>query len=77
MKAVLWGTRGSLGSASAETVVAPPQASPAQRTGWLVPAHDAGALAAAIAEALDLRSAARDAAHPLRVPYRRHTVAGP
>jgi len=46
--------------ASAETVVAPPQAPPAQRTGWLVPAHDAGALAAAIAEALDLRSAARD-----------------
>jgi len=46
--------------ASAETVVAPPQAPPAQRTGWLVPAHDAGALAAAIAEALDLRAAARD-----------------
>ncbi|MCB1536882.1 MAG: glycosyltransferase family 4 protein [Rhodoblastus sp.] len=46
--------------ASAETVVAPPNAAPAQRTGWLVPAHDAGALAAAIAEALDLRSAARD-----------------
>ncbi|MCB1542396.1 MAG: glycosyltransferase family 4 protein [Rhodoblastus sp.] len=46
--------------ASAETVVAPPAASPAQRTGWLVPAHDAGALAAAIAEALDLRAAARE-----------------
>lgn len=46
--------------ASAETVVAPPQAAPPQRTGWLVPAHDAGALAAAIAEALDLRAAARD-----------------
>lgn len=46
--------------ASAETVVAPFQAAPAQRTGWLVPAHDAGALAAAVAEALDLRAAARD-----------------
>ena len=46
--------------ASAETVVAPPGAAPAQRTGWLVPVHDASALAAAIAEALDLRTAARE-----------------
>lgn len=46
--------------ASAETVVAPPDASAAQRTGWLVPAHDAGELAAAIAEALDLGMAARE-----------------
>jgi len=46
--------------ASAETVVAPPDAPAAQRTGWLVPAHDAGELAAAIAEALDLGMAARE-----------------
>ncbi|HMN73276.1 MAG TPA: glycosyltransferase family 4 protein [Rhodoblastus sp.] len=46
--------------ASAETVVAPPEAPAARRTGWLVPAHDAGDLAAAIAEALDLRTSARE-----------------
>ena len=46
--------------ASAETVVAPPEAAPGQRTGWLTPAHDAGELAAAIGEALDLRTSARE-----------------
>ncbi len=46
--------------ASAETVVAPPDAPAAQRTGWLVPAQDAGELAAAIAEALDMRTSARE-----------------
>ena len=47
--------------ASVETVFAPPEALPAQRTGWRVPPGDAPALAGAIAEALDLRAAARDA----------------
>lgn len=47
--------------ASAETALAPPDVPAAQRTGWLTPAGDAPALAAAIGEALDLRAAARDA----------------
>lgn len=46
--------------ASAETVLAPPEVGPGQRTGWLTPAHDAGELAVAIAEALDLRTSARE-----------------
>lgn len=46
--------------ASAETVLAPPDVAPGQRTGWLTPAHDAGELASAIAEALDLRTSARE-----------------
>ncbi len=47
--------------ASVETVFAPPEALPAERTGWRVPPGDAPALADAIAEGLDLRAAARDA----------------
>ncbi|MFV0282061.1 MAG: glycosyltransferase family 4 protein [Rhodoblastus sp.] len=46
--------------ASAETVIGPPGAPAGQRTGWLTPAGDAGALASASAEALDLRAAARE-----------------
>ncbi|KQT53524.1 glycosyl transferase [Methylobacterium sp. Leaf456] len=44
-----------------ETVLAPPDVDPAQRTGWRVPAGDAVALADALAEALTLRASARDA----------------
>lgn len=44
-----------------ETVLAPPQVSPGQRTGWRVPAGDAGALADALIEALSLGASARDA----------------
>jgi glycosyltransferase involved in cell wall biosynthesis len=47
--------------ASAETVLAPPESDPSERTGWRAPPADASALAAAIGEALDLRAAARDA----------------
>jgi len=46
--------------ASAETVIAPPNAPPAQRTGWLIPSGNRHELAAAIAEALDLRMSARE-----------------
>jgi glycosyltransferase involved in cell wall biosynthesis len=44
-----------------ETVLAPPDVSASQRTGWRVPPGDAGALAAALAEALSLGASARDA----------------
>ncbi len=44
-----------------ETVLAPPQTLPSERTGWRVPAGDAAALAAALGEALALRPSARDA----------------
>lgn len=44
-----------------ETVVAPPDAGPDQRTGWRVPAGDAAALATALAAALALGASARDA----------------
>jgi glycosyltransferase involved in cell wall biosynthesis len=44
-----------------ETVLAPPQVTPAERTGWRVPPGDAAALAASLAEALALRPSARDA----------------
>ncbi|SFI68071.1 Glycosyltransferase involved in cell wall bisynthesis [Bosea sp. OK403] len=44
-----------------ETVLAPPQVTPAERTGWRVPPGDAAALAASLAEALTLRPSARDA----------------
>jgi glycosyltransferase involved in cell wall biosynthesis len=47
--------------ASSETVLAPPGCAPSERTGWLTPPDDAEALAAAIAEALDLNAAGRDA----------------
>lgn len=43
-----------------ETVLAPPQVSPAERTGWRVPPGDAAALAAALESALSLRPSARD-----------------
>ncbi|WNJ89254.1 glycosyltransferase family 4 protein [Bosea sp. 685] len=44
-----------------ETVLAPPQVTPAERTGWRVPPGDAAALAASLSEALALRPSARDA----------------
>ncbi|MGO4172287.1 glycosyltransferase family 4 protein [Bosea sp. TAF32] len=44
-----------------ETVLAPPQVTPGERTGWRVPPGDASALAAGLAEALSLRPSARDA----------------
>ena len=44
-----------------ETVLAPPQCAPQERTGWRVPPGDAEALAAAIADVLSLRPSARDA----------------
>ncbi|MCJ2006867.1 glycosyltransferase family 4 protein [Methylobacterium sp. J-092] len=44
-----------------ETVLSPPEVSAGQRTGWRVPAGDAAALAAALAEALLLGASARDA----------------
>ncbi|HEY5794412.1 MAG TPA: glycosyltransferase family 4 protein [Bosea sp. (in: a-proteobacteria)] len=43
-----------------ETVLAPPQVSPGERTGWRVPPGDAPALAAALEGALALRPSARD-----------------
>ena len=44
-----------------EIVLAPPQASHEQRTGWIVPPGDGGALAAAVESALTLGASARDA----------------
>jgi glycosyltransferase involved in cell wall biosynthesis len=44
-----------------ETVLAPPQVPPSERTGWRVPPGDAAALAAALGEALAMRPSARDA----------------
>lgn len=44
-----------------ETVLAPPDTAPADRTGWLVPPGDASALAEALAEALTLADAERSA----------------
>ena len=44
-----------------ETVLAPPDVPPAERTGWRVPVGDAEALAAALTEALDLSPDARAA----------------
>lgn len=52
-----------------ETVLAPPQTSPGERTGWRIPPGDAAALAAGLAEALGLRPSARDA---LALRARRH-----
>ena len=43
-----------------ETVLAPPQVEPEERTGWRVPARDPEALADAIAEALTLGASARE-----------------
>ncbi|WP_420101152.1 glycosyltransferase family 4 protein [Bosea sp. (in: a-proteobacteria)] len=44
-----------------ETVLAPPQVPPGERTGWRVPPGDAQALAEGLREALALRPSARDA----------------
>jgi glycosyltransferase involved in cell wall biosynthesis len=55
--------------APSETILAPPATPAAQRTGWLVPPGDPGALAAAIGEAVDLGAAAREA---LSARARRH-----
>lgn len=52
-----------------ETVLAPPQVSPGERTGWRVPPGDAPALAAALEGALGLRPSARD---NLALRARRH-----
>jgi glycosyltransferase involved in cell wall biosynthesis len=52
-----------------ETVLAPPQVSAQERTGWRVRAGNAGELAATIREALSLRPSARDA---LALRARRH-----
>ncbi|HEY8136668.1 MAG TPA: glycosyltransferase, partial [Methylocystis sp.] len=46
--------------AAAEVVLAPPQASAHQATGWRVPPGDARALAEAITEALTLTASARE-----------------
>lgn len=43
-----------------ETVLAPPQVLPGERTGWHVPPGDAAALAACLSEALSMRPSARD-----------------
>jgi glycosyltransferase involved in cell wall biosynthesis len=43
-----------------ETVLAPPQVSPGERTGWRVGPGDAAALSASLAEALALRPSARE-----------------
>ena len=47
--------------AAPETVMSPPDVADAARTGWRVKPGDAAALADAIAAALSLRAAARDA----------------
>lgn len=56
-----------------ETVLAPPDAPPAERTGWRVPAGDPAALADALAEAMALGASARDAlARRARAHVERH-----
>jgi glycosyltransferase involved in cell wall biosynthesis len=55
-----------------ETVLAPPQTSPQERTGWRVKAGDAGALADGLGEALALRPSASD---NLAMRARRHVEA--
>ena len=56
-----------------ETVLAPPQVGPGERTGWHVPPDDAAALAAGLREALDLRPSAREAlARRARIHVERH-----
>ncbi len=47
--------------AASEIVVAPPHAPPDQRSGWLIPAGDAAALADALEAALTLGASAREA----------------
>ena len=56
-----------------ETVLAPPQAAPGERTGWRIPPADPAALAAGLREALDLRPSAREAlARRARAHVERH-----
>lgn len=56
-----------------ETVLAPPQVAPQERSGWHVPPDDAAALAEALREALALRPSARDAlARRARLHVERH-----
>lgn len=56
-----------------ETVLAPPQVAPGERTGWHVPPGDAAALAQSLREALALRPSARDAlARRARLHVERH-----
>ncbi len=56
-----------------ETVLAPPQVAPSERTGWRVPPGDAAALAAGLNEALGLRPSARDAlARRARIHVEQH-----
>lgn len=56
-----------------ETVLAPPQTAPSERTGWRVPPGDAASLAASLAEALALRPSAREAlAARARLHVERH-----
>jgi glycosyltransferase involved in cell wall biosynthesis len=55
--------------AAPETVLAPPQATEAERTGWRIPPDDAQALADALAPALALGASQRDA---LAARARRH-----
>ena len=56
-----------------ETVLAPPQVAPGERTGWRVPPGDPAALAAGLTEALVLRPSARDAlARRARVHVEKH-----
>jgi glycosyltransferase involved in cell wall biosynthesis len=47
--------------AMSEAILAPPNVTPAARTGWLVPPDDAAALAAALTDALEVGASARDA----------------
>jgi glycosyltransferase involved in cell wall biosynthesis len=56
-----------------ETVLAPPDAGPQERTGWRVPPGDAAALAEAVAAALAMGASAREAlATRARVHVERH-----
>ncbi len=56
-----------------ETVLAPPQVAPQERSGWHIPPDDAAALAEALREALALRPSARDAlARRARLHVERH-----
>jgi glycosyltransferase involved in cell wall biosynthesis len=56
-----------------ETVLAPPNAPPQERTGWRVPPGDSAALAEAVAAALAMGASAREAlATRARVHVERH-----
>jgi glycosyltransferase involved in cell wall biosynthesis len=59
--------------AALETVLAPPQTSPEERTGWRVPPGDARALAEALSQALSLGATARETmARRARAHVERH-----